>query len=101
MFFFIYIFVGIGSNGLRIVNGIEMDFVVKVFLNLVRYILWFKEYWERIVNFFFNVFENSFVWFVFDDIKINREIMEIIFEVFFLDFIRFVYVFMFKVELIN
>lgn len=61
MFFFIYIFVGIGSNGLRIVNGIEMDFVVKVFLNLVRYILWFKEYWERIVNFFFNVFENSYV----------------------------------------
>lgn len=80
MFSFTHIFAGIGSNGSRIVNGIETDSVVKVSLNPARYILRPKEYRERIVNFFSNVPENSFVWLVFDDTKTNREIMEIILE---------------------
>ncbi|BAD84665.1 hypothetical protein, conserved, containing leucine zipper motif [Thermococcus kodakarensis KOD1] len=101
MFSFTHIFAGIGSNGSRIVNGIETDSVVKVSLNPARYILRPKEYRERIVNFFSNVPENSFVWLVFDDTKTNREIMEIILEALPSDSIRLAYVLTPKVELIN
>ncbi|WP_209477219.1 hypothetical protein [Thermococcus stetteri] len=101
MFPFTHIFVGIGSNGSRIVNGIETDSVVKVSLNPARYLLRPGEYEERLVNFFSNVPKNSFVWLVLDDTQINREIMEIILEALPSDSIRLAYVLTPKVELIN
>ncbi|WP_456368270.1 hypothetical protein [Thermococcus sp.] len=75
---FTHIFVGVGGNGSRIVNGIETDSVVKVSVNPARYILRPEEYGSRLSKFFSNVPDESFVWIVFEDSQINREIVDVI-----------------------
>jgi hypothetical protein len=101
MFSFTHIFVGIGSNGSRVVNGIKTDSVVKVSVNPAQYILRPVRYRERLANFFSNVPKDSFVWVVFEDSPVNLEIMRLILDNLPEGTIRLAYVLTPRVELLN
>lgn len=98
---FTHIFVGIGSTGARIIEGISADGVVKVTLNPAHYILRPAEYEGRIRKFFSHLPRDTFVWLVFEDKPTNHELREILTESVPEDSIRIAYILTPKRELVD
>ncbi|ASJ10941.1 hypothetical protein A3L12_06320 [Thermococcus sp. P6] len=77
---FTHIFVGIGNNGARVVNGIRADGVVRVTVNPAYYLLRPDTYGDRLRNFISGLPDGSFLWLVFEDTEVNRELERLIVE---------------------
>ncbi len=75
---FTHIFVGIGNSGANIVDRISADGVVKVTVNPAPYILRPRRYLQRLESFFSRIPEDTFLWLVFEDKPINRELVDFI-----------------------
>jgi len=77
MITFTDVFVGIGREGARIVNGITAD-GVKVTVNPAYYILRPERYSRKLVRFFSSLPENSMLWIFHEDNAVNSEIRDLI-----------------------
>ncbi|NPA47100.1 MAG: hypothetical protein GXO14_00465 [Thermococci archaeon] len=77
MITFTDVFVGIGREGARIINGITAD-GVKVTVNPAYYILRPERYSRRLEEFFGSLPENTMLWIFHEDNAINAEIRDLI-----------------------
>ncbi len=77
MITFTDVFVGIGREGARIVNGIAAD-GVKVTVNPAYYILRPEVYSRKLVEFFNSIPDNSMVWLFHEDNSVSAEIRQLI-----------------------
>ncbi|WP_461865768.1 hypothetical protein [Thermococcus sp.] len=77
---FNHIFVGIGNNGVRVVDKINIDSVIRVTINPAYYLASCKsaEYMDRTKSFFSSIPKNTMLWLIFENKPINLEIVDLI-----------------------
>ncbi|USS40760.1 hypothetical protein NF865_00540 [Thermococcus aggregans] len=77
---FPYIFIGIGNNGGKVVQNIGIEGASKVVINPTYYLLGKSSFRQNLKDLFYNIPEDTILWFILENKPVNIEIMQVILE---------------------
>ncbi len=77
---FSHIFVGIGNNGSKVVQNIDIKRTPKIVINPTYYLLGRSSFRQNLKELFWNIPDDAILWFILENKPVNVEIMQIILE---------------------